>query len=39
MADESSNPDPSYPYINAAGHTVDLAIQDEVMMAHVVTMS
>ncbi len=29
------NPDPSYPYINAAGHTVDLAIQDEVMMAHV----
>ena len=35
MADKSLNPDPSYPYINAAGHTVDLAIQDEVMMAHV----
>jgi hypothetical protein len=35
MADKSSNLDPSYPYTNAAGHTVDLAIQDEVMMAHV----
>jgi hypothetical protein len=35
MADESLNPDPSYPYVNAAGHTVDVAIQDEVMMAHV----
>jgi hypothetical protein len=35
MADKSLNPDPSYPCINAAGHTVDLAIQDEVMIVHV----
>jgi hypothetical protein len=35
MVDKCLNPDPSYPYINDAGHTVDLAIQDEVMMVHV----
>jgi hypothetical protein len=35
MADKSLSPDPSCPYINAAGHTVDLEIQDEIMMAHV----
>ncbi len=35
MADDSSHPDLTYPYINAAGHEVDLAIQNDVMMAHV----
>jgi hypothetical protein len=35
MADDSLHPDPTHPYINAAGHENDLAIQNEVMMAHV----
>jgi hypothetical protein len=34
-AGKSSNPDLSYPHIDADGHKVDLAIQDEVMMVHV----
>jgi hypothetical protein len=33
VADDSSR-DPSYPYTNAAGDNVDLAIKDEVLMAH-----
>jgi hypothetical protein len=33
MADQVN--DPSYPYTNASGIEVDLAIKNEVMMAHV----
>ncbi len=34
VADESSQ-DPSYPYTNANGDSIDLAIKDEILMAHV----
>jgi hypothetical protein len=34
MAEQASTPS-SYPYVNTVGKMVDLAIKDEVLMAHV----